>query len=152
MTSDITAALQRIVDGERASSVESYTIDFKEEASSASETEKLLRDAAICFANSDGGTIVLGVDDDASGPEAFTGTEFDAQIAQRRIYELTQPSILVTSDELTFSSARLLVISVPPQLRDPRGPAGPCTASSRHGLLADEPAGPGDAPRGAAGC
>jgi len=113
VSGDVTTALQQIVDGVQPADLESYTLDFKEEASSASETEKLLRDAAICFANSDGGTIVLGVDDDASGPAAFVGTEFDAQVAQRRIYELTQPSILVTSDEVTFSDARLLVISVP---------------------------------------
>ena len=113
MVDEVTSALQQILDGQRPSDLASYTLDFKEEASSASETEKLLRDAAICFANSDGGTIVLGVDDDASGPNAFTGAEFDAQVAQRRVYELTQPSILVTSDELTFSDTRLLVISVP---------------------------------------
>lgn len=113
MNDDVAGALQQVLEGAMASSLESSTLDFKEEARSATETERLLRDASICFANSDGGTIVLGIDDDARGPEAFVGTTFDVQDAQRRIYELTQPSILVTTEELTFGGARLLVISVP---------------------------------------
>ena len=113
MHDEVSEALQRVANGERASEVESYTLDFKEEANSVSSTEKLLRDAAVCFANSDGGTIILGVDDDSSGRAAFVGTNLGAQTAQRRIYELTQPSILVTCDEHTFETARLLIISVP---------------------------------------
>ena len=113
MNDDVAGALQQVLEGAIASSLESSTLDFKEEARSVTETERLLRDASICFANSDGGTIVLGIDDDARGPEAFVGTTFDVQDAQRRIYELTQPSILVTTGELTFGDARLLVISVP---------------------------------------
>lgn len=113
MHEDLTPTLQRILDGELARDLESNSLDFKQEAGSTQETERLLRDAAVCFANSDGGLIVLGVSDNESGPAAFVGTEFDAQVAQRRIYELTQPSILVTSDELSFHDVRLLVISVP---------------------------------------
>lgn len=126
VTDDLTDALHRIAQGERTSEVESYTLDFKQDATSPSETEKRLRDAAVCFANSDGGTIVLGVDDDAAGPDAFLGTDFDAQLAQRRVYELTQPAILVTIEELTFEDVRLLVMRVPRSFEihaDPQGRA-----------------------------
>ncbi len=61
MHKDVTAALQQILDGHAASTLESYTLDFKEESSRVSETEKTLRDAAICFANADGGAVVLGI-------------------------------------------------------------------------------------------
>lgn len=110
---EVHKSLGRVLAGERPGEVESYILDFKQEASSFSATERLLRDAAVCFANSDGGTIVLGIDDDVPGPAAFIGTDFDAQVAQRRIYELTEPSILVESEELTIEGVRLLVITVP---------------------------------------
>lgn len=106
-------ALQAIVDGARPKDLESNHLDFEEEARSESETEKVLRDSAICFANADGGDIVVGVDDDARGLDALVGTELDAQHVQRRIYELTVPALLVTSDEVTFAGVRLLVLSVP---------------------------------------
>ncbi len=106
-------ALQAIVDGARPKDLESYHLDFKEEARSTGDTEKLLRDAAVCFANADGGYILVGVDDDVAGVAALVGTDLDAQHVQRRIYELTVPSLLVTSDEVSFAGVRLLVLSVP---------------------------------------
>ncbi len=113
MPQDVTAALQQILDGDPASTLESYTLDFKEESGKASETEKTLRDGAICFANANGGTIVLGINDRAAGPTAFVGTTLDAQSLQRRIYELTEPSLLVTSEEISFADSRLVVLTVP---------------------------------------
>ncbi len=68
MHQDVTAVLQQILDGHDASSLESYTLDFNEESSKASETEMTVRDAAICFANADGGTIVLGIKVKNAGP------------------------------------------------------------------------------------
>lgn len=123
---DVEAALERILAGARPSEVESYTLDFKQEARSVSETDKLLRDAAVCFANADGGTVVVGIDDDVGGPAAFIGTSIDAQGTQRRIYELTTPSILVRCEELAFHGVRLLLVSVPQSFEihaDPQGRA-----------------------------
>lgn len=105
--------LNRIREGEVPASLESFHLDFKQGARSPADTEKSLRDAAVCFANADGGTIVLGIDDDVGGSGAFVGTDADAQQVQRRIYELTQPSILVASDELMIDGVRLLVLVVP---------------------------------------
>lgn len=113
MDADIEAGLRRILDGELPSAVESITLDFKQEARSTGETEKILTDAAICFANAEGGTIVVGVDDGTSGPGAFIGTGLDAQTAQRRIYELTTPALLARSQEIWFEGTRLLVLTVP---------------------------------------
>lgn len=113
MPQDVTAVLHQILDGASARTLESYTLDFKEESGKASETEKTLRDAAICFANADGGIIVLGINDRAAGPTAFVGTTLDAQLLQRRIYELTEPSLLVTSEEVSFAESRLVVVTVP---------------------------------------
>ncbi len=48
-----------------------------------------------------------------AGPAAFVGTTLDAQLLQRRIYELSEPSLLVTSEELSFGGERLVVLTVP---------------------------------------
>lgn len=58
-------------------------------------------------ANADGGTIVLGINDKAAGPTAFVGTTLDAQFLQRRIYELTEPSLLVTSEKTRLRTPAL---------------------------------------------
>lgn len=113
MTPEVSSALLRILDGAIASSLESYALDFKEEAVRLSETEKTLRDAAICFANADGGTIVLGVNDKLSGHAAFVGATLNTQVIQRRIYELSEPSLLVTADEVSYAGARLVILTVP---------------------------------------
>ena len=69
--------------------------------------------AFICFANTDGGTIVVGVVDDAAGSEAIVGTELDQMLVKQRIYELSQPPLLVETQELSHRGARLLVVTVP---------------------------------------
>jgi ATP-dependent DNA helicase RecG len=150
MDADIEADLRRILDGELPSALESITLDFKQEARSTGETEKILTDAAICFANAEGGTIVVGVDDDTSGPGAFIGTQLDAQTAQRRIYELTTPALLARSEEIWFEGTRLLVLTVPRSFDIHSDSTREGQATSRHGLPRNEPSRPGFPSRGAA--
>lgn len=110
---DPTVALQQILDGTAPNSIESQSLDFKEASPRVADTEKTLRDAAVCFANADGGTIVLGINDKAVGEAAFVGTSLNAQDVQRRIYELSKPSLLVTSEEISFGGTRLIILVVP---------------------------------------
>ncbi len=112
MDQDIELQIGRVIDGATAADVESYTLDFKEVGNS-SNTEKLLVDAAICFANAEGGTIVIGVDDDAAGVEALVGTDLDVQTVQRRVYELTRPALLVKAEEIWIEDSRLVILTVP---------------------------------------
>ncbi|MCC7078884.1 MAG: putative DNA binding domain-containing protein [Acidimicrobiia bacterium] len=126
MESDIEAQLRHIFDGARPRDLEDVRLDFKEDARSPRETARLLADAAVCFANADGGTVVVGVNDDVSGPDALIGTELDPQEVQRRIYELTTPALLVQADELRFEDRRVLVLTVPRSFEihaDPQGRA-----------------------------
>lgn len=44
----------------------------------------VLADAAVCFANAEGGTIVVGVADSTAGPEAIVGTRLDAMLVKQR--------------------------------------------------------------------
>ncbi len=116
-------ALQQVLQGATADSVETATLDFKRDphtvvgrgapANPQSRLVEELVDAVVCFANARGGRIVLGVDDRTPGPEAFVGTQADAAVLRNRIYGNTRPQLTVPIDEIHFGGARLLVITVP---------------------------------------
>lgn len=69
--------LDSIYDGQPAAQLETPELDFKREKPSEKDAERALAEAAICFANSAGGMIVIGVADSPGGPDAFLGTELD---------------------------------------------------------------------------
>ncbi|ASO22535.1 ATP-dependent DNA helicase RecG [Actinoalloteichus hoggarensis] len=105
--------LRAILAGRSAAKCESAVLDFKEQKPQFKDACLDLADAAVCFANSQGGTIVVGVADAASGQAAFTGCTLDATRLRSRIHQLTQPPLLVEISELTFADRRLLKITVP---------------------------------------
>ena len=74
--------------------------------------ERVLADAAICFANTAGGIIIVGVCDKKKGIEAITGTNLDPDRVKQRIYELSRPHLNV---EVTRhpDHENLLLIFVP---------------------------------------
>ncbi|KAJ1684633.1 hypothetical protein LUZ63_020388 [Rhynchospora breviuscula] len=116
-------ALDKVLAGATAGSVEHQRLDFKRDPHTvtgkgapgnprARLVEELI-DAVVCFANAQGGRIVLGIDDKAAGTDAFIGTEADPAFLRNRIYANTQPQLTVPIEELEFSGVRLLVITVP---------------------------------------
>lgn len=109
---EVVAALRAIHNGQKAEELESHTLDFKEDSNSVSETVKSLVEACLCFANGDGGVVVLGIANRVAGAAAFKGTAIDADDAKRRIYELTEPNLLVDASTETHSGVRLLVTYV----------------------------------------
>lgn len=111
--SELDQLLGRILAGEVAAcDLETETLDFKREQKSKQDTANDMADAATCFANGVGGTIVLGVADKETGQEAFIGTQLEAQYLRRRIYDVTRPALDVTVQELAFAGVDLLVIDV----------------------------------------
>lgn len=107
-------ALDLIARGSRsASSLESQRLDFKTDKPTERESHQDLAEAAVCFANASGGLIVVGVRDSTVGPEAFVGTHLVVDRLRSRIHALTEPSIVVSVEEIERSGARLLVITVP---------------------------------------
>jgi ATP-dependent DNA helicase RecG len=96
-----------------ASKSESLVLDFKTEKPAPKETFQDLADASVCFANSVGGTIVLGVRDNGTGPDSFIGTDLDAHLLRLKIHDLTEPALTVTVDEILWRGKRLLRIDVP---------------------------------------
>lgn len=102
--------------GVKAGTLENDNLEFKTVGASIKETLKLLADAAVCFANAAGGTIVLGVVDDEAGVEAFDDVPraYSVDVVRKGIFERTRPQLTCFVEEREEHGSRLLVISVPP--------------------------------------
>ena len=93
---DVRAALERVERGDAVEEIETDTLDCKVAPVDLKKAMKLLAEAAICFANARGGVLVVGVDDKATGPEAFAGCDLEPQEVQREILHhapVTTPKI-----------------------------------------------------------
>ncbi|MDA0159273.1 putative DNA binding domain-containing protein [Solirubrobacter ginsenosidimutans] len=114
MDPTVLQSLEAVYAGDSADSHETERIDFKQENTrSRGDTEKLLVEATLCFANSSGGSIVVGVRNKPGGPDAFVGTTLDAVLLKQRIFEQTVPHLAVDVEAIDFHGTRLLVIRVP---------------------------------------
>jgi ATP-dependent DNA helicase RecG len=113
MPPSVLPALEKVLAGTTAAKCETETLDFKQAKPNQKDAFADLAEAAVCFANASGGTIVVGVVDARGGEQAFIGCDLDAPTLRGRIHALTTPSLLVEVDEITFAGKRLLVISVP---------------------------------------
>lgn len=109
---EVRGALTAIHGGKKALSVETETLELKEDGRTESETMKALVDACLCLANANGGVVVLGVRNKESGTAAFRGTAVDPDDAKRRVYELTQPHLLVDTAAESHFGVRLLITYV----------------------------------------
>jgi ATP-dependent DNA helicase RecG len=110
--------LLKKLDGKAADAIESETLECKpwnpNPAARDSETRGL-RETVVCLANCRGGSIVLGVaDGKRTRREAIQGVgTLDVPDLRRRIYDGTDPHILVEIDELAEPEGRILLIHVP---------------------------------------
>lgn len=109
---ELSQALARIIVGAVAADLETEHLDFKQEPRSRPDAIRTLVDAAICFANGSGGTVVMGVANSRPGVEAITGCELDARIVQRRIHELTEPPLMVGARSEEHAGRTVLVVDV----------------------------------------
>lgn len=146
----VSDALQRVLDGATAGTLETEVLDFKRDPHTvtgrgapgnpqARLVEELI-DAVVCFANARGGRVVLGVDDKTGGAEAFLGTEVDITFLRKRIYANTKPQLTVPIEEIEFAGTRLLVITVPEGLdlvTDGKGRAARRDGTHCHPLTED---------------
>lgn len=110
--------LLKQLDGKAADYLESEILEFKpwNPNLAARDSEmRTLRETVVCLANCRGGTIVLGVADrKRTRRDAIQGVgTLDVLDLRRRIYDGTEPHILVEIDELTEPEGRLLLIHVP---------------------------------------
>ena len=105
--------LTRIAEGlDSATASESMELEFKTDGRSVKDDLANIADAAACLANGTGGTLVVGVDDKIAGPAAFVGTTLDPEKTRLRIYEITQPPLLVESESRSTAHGNVLVLTV----------------------------------------
>lgn len=100
-------------DGLTPDDLEGVEVEFKTDGRSRHDDLANIADAAACLANSHGGTLIVGVDDKATGDDAFVGTALDPEKTRLRIYDLTLPPLLVEARLLTGYPRNVLVIQVP---------------------------------------
>lgn len=105
-------AITAIAKGATARDLESETLDFKEPTQSDGDTVRVLVEAVVCLANLRGGAVVLGVDDDVSGVEGIVGTTISTDFVRRRIYELTQPPVVVSALAHEHEGRRMVIVNV----------------------------------------
>src|SRR5687768_13910913 len=106
-------ALEALANGGRACDLEGVTLEFKRADGPFEQVARALAEAAACLANTDGGTIVAGVDDKAVGMEAFVGCPYEPERLRRRIYEFTEPKLAVSAQDILQNNVRLVLIEVP---------------------------------------
>jgi ATP-dependent DNA helicase RecG len=102
-----------VLAGARARDLESERLDFKTLGRSREDSLADLAEAAACLSNSHGGHIIVGVADAVRGQAAIVGSDLDEVRAQRRIYELTDPGLIVTVTTEVVAGLSLTIISVP---------------------------------------
>lgn len=106
-------AITAVVAGRVAHDLESSGLDFKTVGRSRNDALVDLAEAMACFANSAGGTVIVGVSDSGSGPTALVGCDLDPERTKHRIFELTNPGLVVSADVMVVDGASLLVVSTP---------------------------------------
>jgi len=116
--------------GVAAGDLEGQQLDFKEPAKSPKETLGILADAAVCFANAEGGRIILGVNDKAkTKSDALVGVSADytPDLIRRGVFDRTAPPLTLIVTERLEDGSRLLVIDVPPGVAPHSNSAGLAT-------------------------
>lgn len=109
--------LKKIGKGVSAGDLEGQQLEFKEPSKSVKETLNTLAGAAICFANAEGGRIVLGVNDRAAvRKDALIGVSLDysPDIVRRGVFDRTSPPLTLVVNEHLEDGVRLLILDVPP--------------------------------------
>jgi len=76
------------------------------------ETARTVADAVTCFASAEGGIVVLGVDDRATGPHAFVGSPVDAAWLTNRIRQLVGVEVHIADH--TVANQRIVTVTVDP--------------------------------------
>lgn len=92
--------------------LEGIDVEFKTDGRSRNDDVAVLADAASCLANANGGIIIVGVDDKSTGDGAFVGTRLDPEKTRLRIYEITNPPLLVDAKLVYEHPAPVLILQV----------------------------------------
>ncbi len=91
---------------------ENTTVEFKswEKAKSMKECVNLAVDELLAFANSKGGTVYFGVEDD--GEVTGCSGNYDLQNMLEAIYDKTRPPLFVGCEEIMYQGKKIIALSV----------------------------------------
>ncbi len=107
--SEVAAALPAIRAGGAAAELESFTLDFMEQGRSVDDTIRDAVDAALCFANSGGGVIVVGVANRPGGVGGLQGNNYRSRA--------TEAADLRIDSHPSGTPAQPTGLAVPPESR-----------------------------------
>lgn len=98
------------VTGER---IEGQFLDVKRCPKKIKQLIQLCRHYSVCFANADGGSLVLGVEDKILGPKAFTGCpDFETWKIVKSVREGTKPSVTIEVIYHDYKGVNLIEMKV----------------------------------------
>lgn len=112
LSAELRSILDQVWSGTTPGSLESARLDFKEDAKTTKESCRIALDASLCLANTSGGLVVFGLDDDVGGPESFVGSQLDATTVRKYIHDNSRPHLLVEASVAEFRGVSLLVVAV----------------------------------------
>jgi len=122
--SKILKTLNKIKTTTPAHALETQQLDFKRfPTTSSCENHKnkhssFLREYSVAFANSDGGALLLGIENNITGPEAITGChDYNIEEMRGMIFDGTRPPIIADIEEFPQPEGMLLAIKVPKSSR-----------------------------------
>jgi ATP-dependent DNA helicase RecG len=113
---EIEKILDHIWDGKTDSrEEEGQFLEFKEQETEEKKLIEKLAEYAVCFANSEGGTVVIGVRDKSSGAIAFPGCTKEVDIPKivESIHSKTSNPIRTEISYHDYRGVKLLEIKVP---------------------------------------
>ena len=123
-TLQILKTLTQIKTTTPAHALETQQLDFKRFPSTSSQENhkkklsSLLREYTVAFANADGGTLLLGIENNITSPEAITGCHnYNIEEMRRMIFDGTRPPIITEIEELLQPEGMVLAIKVPKSSR-----------------------------------
>jgi len=107
-----------------AHALETQHLDFKRfPTTSSRENHKnklssLLREYTVAFANSEGGTLLLGIENNITGLEAITGCHnYNIEEMKRMIFDGTRPPIIADIEEIPQPEGMVLAVKIPKSSR-----------------------------------
>lgn len=113
-TQEVGLALAAVLAGGEVGMLESETLAFRTESRGPlDDTLRDLAEACACLANARGGSVVVGVVEAVAGAEALVGCTLDPALVKRRVFELTDPHLVVSVEERTVAGSRVLVLATP---------------------------------------
>ncbi len=116
LANDVLSLIDQIAAGTPADTLESQRLEFKSGSSLRDELAKVA-EASTCFANADGGLLILGVRDRPGGVEAIVGCSADEDSIRRHLADAVNPPLTVGVTTGETHGVKITAISVVRGLR-----------------------------------